>query len=213
VKPYGVTTSSSPDPSQSLRYSERSEGPKPRAKELHPEARLAPTRARREIPRAARWTTRALCRRAISRSVTNHAGGVLGSRDREEQGYCPCREEPGDHPHLSAGEAGQPAKTNVRRIAGKDWNSIAPQGFKYWERVAEVVNYVRADAEDAAFLMSLLKPLGIEQGKPFQPDARLKKILTDAAEVARAMNQAISMAPRFKDGVYYPGTHWVFHGR
>ena len=103
-----------------------------------------------------------------------------------------------------------PPDTNVRPITGKDWKSIAPQGFKYWERVADVVEYVRTDDEDAAFLLSLLKPLGIEQGKPFQPDARLKKILTDAAEVAWAMNQAISMAPRFKDVVYYPGTHWEF---
>jgi hypothetical protein len=103
-----------------------------------------------------------------------------------------------------------PPETKIVPATGKKWYSISPQGFEYWERVADVVNYLRADDQDAAFLLSLLKPLGIEQGKPFKPDARLKKILTDAAEVAWAMNQAIGMAPRFPDVVYYPGTHWEF---
>ena len=86
-------------------------------------------------------------------------------------------------------------------------NTIAPQGLKYWNRVADVVNYM-GDGVDAGFLLSLLKPFGIEPGKPFAPDARMTQILTDASEVAWAMNQAISMAPRLKDVVYYPGTQW-----
>jgi hypothetical protein len=102
-----------------------------------------------------------------------------------------------------------PLETKVLLCSGKDWNSIAPEGFKHWERVADVVNRLGAD-EDAAFLLSLLKPLGIEPGKPFQPDARLKQTLTDAAVLAWAMNQTISMAPRLGDVVYYPDTHWEF---
>ena len=35
----------------------------------------------------------------------------------------------------------------------------------------------------------MLKPLGIEKGKPFNPDARQKKILTEAAEVGFLMAQ------------------------
>jgi hypothetical protein len=44
-------------------------------------------------------------------------------------------------------------------------------------------------------------------GQPFQPDARLKPLVIEAADVAWAMNQAVSMAPRFKDVAYYPGAH------
>ncbi|MCA1408949.1 DUF1254 domain-containing protein [Ensifer sp. IC3342] len=102
-----------------------------------------------------------------------------------------------------------PPKTTVVLSSGKDWNSIPPEGFKYWERVAEVVDYV-GGGEDGAFLLSLLKPLGIEPGKRFEPDARMKQILTEASEVAWAMDQAISMAPRLPDVVYYPGTQWEF---
>ena len=36
----------------------------------------------------------------------------------------------------------------------------------------------------------MLKPLGIEKGKPFQPDERQKKILIEAALVGEAMAKA-----------------------
>jgi hypothetical protein len=102
-----------------------------------------------------------------------------------------------------------PPKTTVVLSSGKDWNSIAPDGFEYWKRVAQVANYV-GESEDGAFLLSLLKPLGIEPDKPFEPDARMRQILGEASDVAWAINQAISMAPRLKDVVYYPGTQWEF---
>jgi hypothetical protein len=102
-----------------------------------------------------------------------------------------------------------PPKTKIMHLAGKDWNSIAPEGFQYWERVADIANHLGAGG-DAAFLLSLLKPLGIEPNKPFQPDARLKQILTDASQVGWAINQAVGMAPRLKDVTYYPGTQWEF---
>ena len=53
------------------------------------------------------------------------------------------------------------------------------------------------DDDDGSLLLALLKPLGIEQGKPFEPDPRQKKILEDAAQLGWLMNQAIGMAPRF----------------
>ena len=54
----------------------------------------------------------------------------------------------------------------------------------------------------------MMKPLGVEKGRPFNPDARQKKILTDAAEVGFLMAQTISMAPRFDNASSYPDTHW-----
>ena len=54
----------------------------------------------------------------------------------------------------------------------------------------------------------MLKPLGIEKGKPFNPDARQKKILTEAAEVGFLMAQTLSAAPRLSNASSYPGTKW-----
>jgi hypothetical protein len=58
------------------------------------------------------------------------------------------------------------------------------------------------------FFHAMLKPLGIEKGKPFAPDDRQKKILTDAAELGFLTAQALSMAPRLANASSYKGTHW-----
>lgn len=100
-----------------------------------------------------------------------------------------------------------PPKTKVVLATGKKWYGVSPEGFEYWQRVSDIVNKIPAD-QDGAFLLSLLKPLGIEQGKPFKPDARQKQILTEAAKVGCAMDQAISMTPRSKDAIMYPAEHW-----
>ena len=35
-------------------------------------------------------------------------------------------------------------------------------------------------------ILGMLQPLGIEKGKPFNPDARQKQILTEAAQVGES---------------------------
>lgn len=57
------------------------------------------------------------------------------------------------------------------------------------------------------FFMAMLKPLGIEKGKPFAPTARQKKILTDAAEMGQLMAKANTYTKRFEDP-YWPGARW-----
>jgi hypothetical protein len=49
----------------------------------------------------------------------------------------------------------------------------------YWQRVDEVVQAEPIEARDI-FFHAMLRPLGIEKGKPFKPDARQTRILTDA---------------------------------
>src|ERR1700750_2155884 len=60
------------------------------------------------------------------------------------------------------------------------------------------------------FFHAMLRPLGLEKGKPFQPDARQTKILTDAALVGEAMAKANSADRRFADGKYRSDAHWDF---
>jgi hypothetical protein len=104
-------------------------------------------------------------------------------------------------------QAHDPPATKVVLATGRDFNSIEPQGLEYWRRVSLVMERVEDD-QDGGFLRSILSPLGIAPGEPFQPDARRQAILADAAEIGWAMCQAISMAPRFPGVAYYPGTHW-----
>nr|WP_294527489.1 DUF1214 domain-containing protein [uncultured Rhodopila sp.] len=50
--------------------------------------------------------------------------------------------------------------------------------------------------------------IGILKGKPFAPDARMKKILTEAAEVGDATARAIMYRWPTPDGYYYPNSAW-----
>ena len=56
----------------------------------------------------------------------------------------------------------------------------------------------RFDETDADFLSlaAELAAIGIEKGKPFKPDARMKKILNDAMAIANGAARAISYFPR-----------------
>jgi hypothetical protein len=56
----------------------------------------------------------------------------------------------------------------------------------YWERLADIINREPIHERDR-FMLAMLKPFGIEKGKPFKPDARQTKILTEAALVGEAM--------------------------
>ena len=72
----------------------------------------------------------------------------------------------------------------------------------------DVVQQEPATALDAE-LMGPLAAIGIIKGKPFAPDARMKKILTEAAALANATSRTLFMAPpRDPSWYYYPGSGW-----
>ena len=51
--------------------------------------------------------------------------------------------------------------------------------------------------------MGSLAAIGIVKGKPFNPDARMKKILTDAAAIGNAAARTLNFRWRPSDGGYY----------
>ena len=104
-------------------------------------------------------------------------------------------------------KADNPPPTRILHAGNKALESIPPRGFGYWQLLSDVLNKESVEERDR-FFYAMLKPLGIEKGKPFAPDARQKKILTDAAEVGFRMAQTLSMAPRLANASSYPGTHW-----
>jgi hypothetical protein len=50
---------------------------------------------------------------------------------------------------------------------------------------------IRTADERDLFFMGMLKPLGIEKGKAFKPDARQRKILEEAAQMGDAMGRVM----------------------
>jgi hypothetical protein len=84
-----------------------------------------------------------------------------------------------------------------------------PRGMKYWEQLAAMIQREPVEDRDR-FFMAMLRPLGIEKGKPFQPDERQKKILTEGAFVGEAMAKANTFDMRFPNIRYRPDALWQY---
>ena len=59
-------------------------------------------------------------------------------------------------------------------------------------------------------MIAMLVPLGIEKGKPFQPDERQKKLLVQGAEIGELMAMNFAFNKRFEGAKYRPETQWVY---
>jgi len=98
--------------------------------------------------------------------------------------------------------------TKVIEAGDKHWEGWQPRGIVYFERLADILSREPV-AERDRFFHAMLKPLGIEKGKPFNPDARQKEILTEAALVGEAMAKANDFEnPRLEQAIYKEGSHW-----
>jgi hypothetical protein len=106
-------------------------------------------------------------------------------------------------------ERNNPPETKFIDVGGKDWSHMQPREMAYWERLADIINKEVVNDHDRV-MMAMLKPLGIEKGKPFKPDERQIKILTEAALVGEAMAKANTFEKRFEDVYYRPESHWKY---
>lgn len=92
---------------------------------------------------------------------------------------------------------------------GKAFNTIPPSDFGFFEMINENVQQEPAASYDVE-LSGQLAAIGIVKGKPFNPDARMKKILSDAAAVGNAAGRMLNWryAVAHPDWAYYPGSKW-----
>ena len=106
-------------------------------------------------------------------------------------------------------KAGNRAKMEFISGTGKAFNTIHANDFKFYEELNAVIQKEPLDLIDAE-TRGLLASIGIVKGKPFAPDARMKKILIDAAAIGNATARSIVWYPRPKgtmEGIrLYPGT-------
>ena len=102
-----------------------------------------------------------------------------------------------------------PQKTEILDAGTNAWSGQPPRGMEYWERLNDVIQLEPIEPRDI-FFHAMLRPLGMEKGKPFRPDKRQTKILTDAVLVGEAMAKANSADRRFAGVKYRPDAHWDF---
>jgi hypothetical protein len=101
-----------------------------------------------------------------------------------------------------------PPATVFHEGSGKVMNTLPPNDWTYYEILNLVVQMEPATALDAE-LMGPLAAIGIVKGKPFAPDVRMKKIMTEALAVANASSRALFMMnPRDPSWYYYPNSSW-----
>jgi hypothetical protein len=99
-------------------------------------------------------------------------------------------------------------ETQFIEASGMTINTIFPNDFSFWELIHELVQQEPPEAVDPD-LLGLLATVGIVHGKPFQPDARMRKILEDAVVVGNATARTVTFAQRPEEGfAYYPGSEW-----
>ncbi|TWT60929.1 DUF1254 domain-containing protein [Rubinisphaera italica] len=97
-----------------------------------------------------------------------------------------------------------PPKMSFVNVSGKFHNTIHRMDYGYWEELNDVIQREPTDALDPEIL-GWLATIGIQKGKEFKPDARMKKILTDAANVAAITARALTARPRDQRLYVYPG--------
>jgi len=105
------------------------------------------------------------------------------------------------------GKVAPPPETVFHEGSGKVMNTVPPNDWTFYEMLNEIVQEEPATSLDPE-LMGPIAAIGIVKGKPFNPDARMKKIMTEALALANATSRANFLRPRHLDWYYYPDSAW-----
>lgn len=94
-------------------------------------------------------------------------------------------------------------------VSGKSFNTIPPSDYGFFEMINENVQNEPATSYDVE-LAGQLAAIGIVHGKKFEPDERMKKILSDAAHAGQAFGRALQWqyAEKHPEWAYYEGSQW-----
>lgn len=92
-------------------------------------------------------------------------------------------------------------------VSGRFMNTIPPADASLFDLVATVVREEPLEAVDPE-TRGLLAAIGIRKDRPFAPDARMQRILAEAAAVGNATARVILFSTRERDQHYYPDSAW-----
>jgi len=84
-------------------------------------------------------------------------------------------------------------------LSFKGGDTTHPRDISYFDMLNRIVQYEPSSAF-TAYDLGLLKALGIEKGKPFTPDARMKKLLAEGVQIGDTIAKTNAYANRL-DGV------------
>jgi len=107
-------------------------------------------------------------------------------------------------------DAANPAPTELINMSGRSFSTIFPSTLEYFEILNTIVQEEPIDAVGPE-VRGYMAAIGIVKGQPFNPDDRMKKILSEAATLGNAAGRAITYDPRISGVYIYPDTrsNWV----
>jgi hypothetical protein len=104
-------------------------------------------------------------------------------------------------------DAANPPSMKFVNASGKPSNFVAPGDYSFWSLLNEVIQEEPSAGSDPTTL-GLIASIGIVKGKPFNPDERMKKILTDAANIGAVTARTIAFKMRDRDAYFFPDSTW-----
>jgi hypothetical protein len=103
-------------------------------------------------------------------------------------------------------KADNPPATEFINMSGKSYSTIVTRDISFFEDLNELVQLEPIDAIGPE-MRGQLAAIGIVKGKTFKPDARMKKLLNEAATLGNATARAITYQPRTGGVFIYPDTN------
>jgi hypothetical protein len=91
--------------------------------------------------------------------------------------------------------------------SGKTFNTIHANNFQFYEELNDIVQREPIELFSPE-IRGQFASIGIQKGKPFNPDQRMKVILTDAVAVANATARATLWYERNSEEFLYDGSYW-----
>ena len=147
--------------------------------------------------------------------------GYFVVRPRTYGNFLPCRgflDEHGDpHPAVEVikantriyplAEADDPPPMRFVNVSAEPMCAVPPADDTFWDLLDQVVQSEPPESADPLTL-GMFASIGIQHGKPFDPDDRMRAILTEAAAVGDATVRALTYRFRQREAYYYPDGNW-----
>ena len=105
------------------------------------------------------------------------------------------------------GASADSAEMKFFNSSGKFFNTIHANDSHFYAEVGEVIDEEPVVAFSPE-LLGLLAGIGIEKGRPFAPDSRMRAILEEAVAVGNATARAISFRTRDPRAFFYEDSAW-----
>jgi hypothetical protein len=104
-------------------------------------------------------------------------------------------------------QVAEPEPNEFVNLSNKQYNTIHATDATYYDELNAVIQYEPANSGDPEML-GLAAAIGIKKGQAFEPDARMQKILAEAAALGNATGRAVMYKPRNKEVYFYPDRQW-----